>query len=304
MIVSEDHLAPLSIANYIEVETDMVASFAEDKEEAQATSSGTQPARVPESAPEPQKPPEPAKAALTKPLETWEYDHPPFDGFHGHNSGIVKKPAIKKAVAPKAVPPKAAPPKPKLEKPKAKNEWPVKKTTKKQPPVDPNRKSMYLPLHVDTSILIPSVLQPKGAKKTNAASEPKSHPVAAYVPKFAAFTSVTSAQTSQAVPLPGNASVPALKTTFTFGSTPAPTSQPAPAADKVEDSTLKAPEIPVVKAPEIPVVKAPEIPVVKAPEIPVVKAPETPEEEQPETPEEEEPEAPIVVPPPGERKSK
>lgn len=266
----------------------MEAELTKDEGQPQAASSETQPARVPEPVPETQNLPEPAKQALAGPLEDWEYDQPPYDGFYGHNSGSVKKPVVKKTVAPKAVAPKAAPPKPKAEKPKAKSEWPAKKSTKKQPPVDPNRKSIYLPLHVDTSILIPSVLQPKGAKKANAASEPVSHPVAAYVPTFAAFTSLTLAQTSQAVPLPGNASVPALKTTFTFGSTPAPTPQPAPAADKAEDSTLKLPEALVVEQPEATVVEQPETPVVELPEAPEVELPE----------------APIVVPPPGERKSK
>ena len=156
---------------------------------------------------------------------------------------------------------------------------------------------MYLPLHLDTSILIPSVLLPRGAKKATAASKaseasaaseageaskPVSQPVAAYVPTFS-FTSLTPTKTAPAATLPGHASKDIPTTTFSFPVMTESTPQPAPAA-KAEDLTLKAPGEPVEKWEEP----------VQEPEEYVAKWELS----------EEEPEERVAVPPPGQRKSK
>lgn len=218
--VSEEHLAPLSIANYIEVEEEMAAEFAKDEVQPLATSSGTQPAPEPQPAPEMQKPPEPAKEALAGPAENWDRGEDPLFDFYP-DLRFGKKLAVKNAAASKAAPSRRyIPIEPEEEKPKpkAKTEWPAKKSKKKQPPVDPNRKSKYLPFHADTSILIPSVLRPTGAKKAVAAiqasqageadedgeageaSEAVKEELAAYVPTFS-FTSFTPMKTAPATTL-------------------------------------------------------------------------------------------------------
>ena len=279
----------------------MAAEFAKDEVQPLATSSGTP-------APEMQKPPEPAKEALAGPAETWDRGEDPMFAFHPDlPSG--KKPVVKKAAASKAAPSRRyypIEPKEEKPKPKAKSEWPAKKSKKKLPPVDPNRKSKYLPLHVDTSILIPSVLLATGAKKAVAvieageateageaseASEAVKLEVAAYVPTFS-FTSFTPMKTAPATTAPATKApatkAPATKapattlnpsrdiptTIFSFPIMTESTPKPAPAG-KAEVLNLKAAEEPV-KEPQA-LVKAQEEPVkeplalVKAPEEPVAK---------------------------------
>ena len=262
-----------------------------------------------------QMPPEPAKEALAGPAEKWDRGEDPLFDFYP-DLRFGKKPAVKNAAASKAAPSRRyIPIEPEEEKPKpkAKTEWPAKKSKKKLPPVDPNRKSKYLPLHADTSILIPSVLLPTGAKKAVAAieasqageaSEAVKLEVAAYVPTFS-FTSFTPmktapattktapaktapaktapattapATTAPATTLPENTSRDIPTTIFSFPIMTESTPKPAPAV-KAKVLTLKAPEE-ALKKPEEPV-KEPQA-LVKAQEEPVkepqalVEAPEEP----------------------------